>query len=344
VYTGTLPPDSQPGALASGLPRVECAPHERPYPRAARRADPRGEGFSVRGRRHVVDARRRAARHPAARRDGRPLGRARPLGARPGGAVDLLPVRLVARRDLRSRARAPRRRGHRRRGARQGCAGAARPDGEHPSLAARGPQLRVLLRGSTPLGATRGGIRRGRAGPRCRRVRQALRLQRLRVRAPHDQLRGGAACDARDLPAALRGGRRGIEGVVVHGRLQQAERHLRLRAPLAPRRPARRRVGLRRRRHLRLVRDADLRALGERRARSRDAGAAAPLRRRPAEGGAGGRGAGGAARRDGHALAAPAGADGRAERRAVAAALHRPARAPRARARGGDRLDGAGQE
>jgi hypothetical protein len=62
------------------------------------------------------------------------------------------------------------------------------------------------------------------------RLHQALRLQRLRVRAKLDQLAGGGAGAPRDLPRALRGGRRGGEALVGDGCLQPGERHLRLRA------------------------------------------------------------------------------------------------------------------
>ena len=69
------------------------------------------------------------------------------------------------------------------RGAPQGCARAARADRQHPPASARGPQLRVLLRRSVPLGADGRAVHQRRAVDGRRLLGEALRRQRLRVRA-----------------------------------------------------------------------------------------------------------------------------------------------------------------
>ncbi len=83
---------------------------------------------------------------------------------------------------------------------------------------------------------------------------EALRRQQPGGRPAAGERRGRRAHAARDLPAGLRA--RGHRGAAVDGdvRLQQGERHLRLRAPLAAHRGAARRVGLRGTRRLRLGR------------------------------------------------------------------------------------------
>ena len=59
----------------------------------------------------------------------------------------------------------------RRRGPAQAGARAARADRQHPPPSARGPQLRVLLRGSVPLGAHGGRVHHRRAVAGRRRAR-----------------------------------------------------------------------------------------------------------------------------------------------------------------------------
>ena len=154
----------------------------------ARRAHARREGGDGRRCRPLAHGRGAAARHPGAQGHRRAGRRAR--RAVDGSRVGVVPVRHRARRDVEPRARAHGRRAHRRRGAAQGCARAARADGQHPSPSARGPQLRVLLRRSVPLGAHGGRVHQRRAVDRRRLLGEALRRQRLRVRAHDDQLRG----------------------------------------------------------------------------------------------------------------------------------------------------------
>ena len=172
-------------------------------------------------------------------------------------------VRLRARRDVERRARRAHRRGDRRGGAHQGVPGAARAHRQHPSLAARGPQLRVLLGRPAALGQDRGGVRARRAVGGRRHHGEALRRQRRRVRAHDDQLRRRRAHAPRDHARAVRA--RGARGRLArhHDRLQPAQRRVLRGARVAPRRRAARRVGLRGLRGLRLVR-----ARVDRRARS----------------------------------------------------------------------------
>ena len=131
---------------------------------------------------------------------------------------------------------------------------AARPRVEHPSPPARRPQLRVLLRG--PAAVRQAGRRddQGRAVAGRRRVREALRGERSRVEPVHDQREGLAARVARDLPARFRDPGPRVGPVDDHVVLQQAERHLRVRAPGAAHRRAAQRLGLQGPRDDRLVR------------------------------------------------------------------------------------------
>ena len=118
-----------------------------------------------------------------------------------------------------------------------------------------GPELRVLLRGSAAVGPARGRVRARRAGAGRRHHRQALRRQRRRVRAQHDQLgRSTSARCARSTwcpfeLAVREGGALGI--MTAYNRLNgpYCAEHERA----APRHPARR-VGLRGLRDDRLVR------------------------------------------------------------------------------------------
>ena len=110
-----------------------------------------------------------------------PTGRTAPAApasrAKAATGIDrvLRAVRLGARRDVERRARRARRRGARRRGPHQGVPRAARADGQHPPLAARGPQLRVLLGGPAALGQDRGRVRARRAVAGRRHHGEALR-------------------------------------------------------------------------------------------------------------------------------------------------------------------------
>ena len=133
------------------------------------------------------------------------------------------------------RARAHGRRADRRRGAAQGRARAARAHRQHPPPSARGPQLRVLLGRPVPLGAAGRAVHRRRAVDRCRLLGEALRRQRLRVRAHDDQLGGRRAHAARDLARAVRGRRARSRHVVGDGRVQPVARHVLQRAPAAHR-------------------------------------------------------------------------------------------------------------
>ena len=127
------------------------------------------------------------------------------------------------------------------------------------------------------------GARRGRLHHRCavaerRLFGQALRRERLRVRAHDDQLRGGRPHAARDLVAAVRsGGARGRR-VVGHVRVQPSERSLLQRAAVVARHAVEAGVGVRRPGDVGLVRHTQHRAGRQRGARSRDARAAGVVR------------------------------------------------------------------
>ena len=192
-----------------------------------------------------------------------------------GGSLPghLLPDRVRARLVVGPRAGPRGRRGARRGGAGAGRRGRARAGHQHQALAAVRPQLRVPLRGPVPRRRAGRGARRGHAEPGRRHLAQALRRQQPGDRPAAGQRRGRRAHPARDLPARVRA--RGHRGAAVDGdvRLQQGQRHLRLRAPLAAHRGAARRVGLRRAGGVRLGRGARPGGRAGRRARPGDAAA-----------------------------------------------------------------------
>ena len=171
--------------------------HERTHRSARRRAHRRREGGDGRRCRPLAHGRRAAPRNPRAQGHRRAGRRAR--RTLDGTRVGVVPVRHRARRDVEPRARAHGRRAHRRRSAAQGRARVARADRQHPPPPARGPELRVLLRRSVSLGAHGRRVHRRRAVDRRRLFGEALRRQRLRVRAHDDQLGGRRAHAARDL-------------------------------------------------------------------------------------------------------------------------------------------------
>ena len=158
---------------------------------------------------------------------------------------------------------------------------AARPDGQPPPHADRRAQLRVLQRGPGPHRRARRRLHRGAAGGRRRRLRQAPRRQRHRVRADDDLVGDRRAHVARAVPRPVRGGRAAGRHAGRDECVQPAQRHLLRRAPVAAHRGAARRVGVRRRRDQRLVRDAQRGRVVARRARPRDAGTAAGARAAP---------------------------------------------------------------
>ena len=190
----------------------------------------------------------------------------------------------------------------------QGRARAARAHRQHSPSSARRSQLRVLLRRPVPHRAHGRAVHLRRAVGRCRMLGEALRGQRLRVRAHDDQLRARRAHAARDLARAVRGGGARSAHVVGDGGVQPFARHVLQRAPAA-RRPVEGRVGVRRCDHVGLVRHPQHGAGRQRRARSRDARAGAVLRLAPRRRGARGRRERGDPRREGAAHAAPARTD-----------------------------------
>ena len=120
-------------------------------------------------------------------------------------------------------------------------------------------------------GQDRRRVRAGRPVPGRGGHREALRGQRRRVRAQHDELRRRRALAARALPATLRaGGHRG-RGPRGHDRVQPAERHVLHRGRRAAHHHPPRGMGVRRHRHDRLVRVRRHRGLRRRGARPRDA-------------------------------------------------------------------------
>ena len=84
-----------------------------------------------------------------------------------------------------------------------------RPDHQHPPLGDQRPQLRVFRRGPGADRSPRRRLRRGAAGRRRRGHAQALRRQRERDPAHHDELRRRRAYAPRGLSRALRGGGEG---------------------------------------------------------------------------------------------------------------------------------------
>ena len=194
-----------------------------------------------------------------------------PCGAALGATWD---VELVARVG----------RGAGRGGAGQGRPRAARAHREPAAHAARRPPLRVLLRGPGPHRRAGGGLRRGPAGRGGRRVREAPGGQRPGARPLRGVVRARRAHAARGVAAALRARAAPRRGLVDDGGLQPAARHPLLAARAAAHHDPPRRVGLGRRRDLRLVRRPRHRRAGPRRPRPRDARPAAALGRRPGRG------------------------------------------------------------
>ena len=136
-------------------------------------------------------------------------------------------------------------RGHRPGGAGRWGVGGSRPRGQHQALTVVWPQLRVPVGGSLPGGRSRHRDRPGNSEPRGGHLAQALRGQQPGGRPAPGERGGGRPDLAGDLSAGVRGG--GQERAAVDGdvRLQQDQRHVRLRAPLAAHRGAAGRVGLR---------------------------------------------------------------------------------------------------
>ena len=196
--------------------------------------------------------RHRAARDPDAQGQRRSGGRARRPHQRGSGVVEL-PVRHRPRRDVGLRADS---RSRRRPGggtAQQGRDGDPGADGQPAPHAARRSQLRVLLRRPVPHRPPGVGLHPRRAEPGHGDDGQALRRQRLRVRALHHELRDSRARAARAVPRSVRGrGRSRNAG--DHDGLQQGRRHVVRRERAAHRDDPARRVGLRRHGDVGLVR------------------------------------------------------------------------------------------
>ncbi len=196
-------------------------------------------------------------------------------------------VRVGARRHLGPRPGRTGGRTGRAGGAHHGSARIAGAHGQHPPLTPRRSQLRVLLGGSPAGGAPGRRVRPRGAVPGRGDDGQALRGQRRRVRALHDQLRDRRAGAAGGLPPPLRA--RGPRGRVArdHDQLQPGQRTLVHRAAGARRRCPAGRVGLRRVRRHRLVRHHRHRGIRRGGRRPRDARTATRLR--PGAGGGGAR-------------------------------------------------------
>ena len=179
---------------------------------------------------------------------------------------------------------------------------------------------------------------RGLQAERRRRVHQALRRQRHRVRADDDLVGDRRAHAARAVPRPVRGRRPPGRRAHGHVRLQPPQRHVLQRAPLAADRAAARRVGLRRRRRQRLVRHAQRGRVAAGRSRRGDARPATSARRAPARGAGPGRGHGRRSRPVRRPGARPRRLDGRRRHR------HGGGRPPttrrRARSSGGRRHEG----
>ncbi len=133
-------------------------------------------------------------------------------------------VRLGARCQLGPRARRAGRRDARRGGAHEGVPDVARADRQHAPLADRGPELRVLLRGSAPLGSHRRRLRPRGAVAGHRNHGEALRRERRRVRAQPHELDRRSSGAARDHPGAVRAGGEGRWRARDHDRVQPPER------------------------------------------------------------------------------------------------------------------------
>ena len=145
-----------------------------------------------------------AGRHSRYRRDrwAQRGPRRRPLGHRHGHGLHS--GRGGAGGDVGSRAGRAAGRGTGRRGPGQGVSGAVGPHHQSAPQPAGRAQFRVLQRGPDSVGADRRVLRAGGAIPRRGHHAQALRGQRLRVRAQHHRLPGGRANAARAVPGAVR--------------------------------------------------------------------------------------------------------------------------------------------
>ena len=305
-------------------------------------ARPGREGGAAGRRRPVVHGRRRSAGHPLGQGDRRAQRRTGTAAARrcgpPGGDLHLHAVRGGARCHLGRRPDGGGRSGDRRRGGPEDVPGPARPHRQPPPLAARGPQLRVVLGGPAAGRAARRRLRARSAVRRRGLHGEALRRQRVRARAHGRRQRDRRADAARAPPAPVRAGGAGGRGSRDHDRLQPAQRGALRGQPPPAHLGAARRLGLRGVRAHRLVRLRRHRRRPRGRPRPRDARARARLRPRPGHRRAGRPGRGEARRRG--ALPSPRGPrpDRRARRRTTgptlgAAAAHEPPPRPRGRGR-----------
>ena len=164
--------------------------------------------------------------------------------------------------DVGSRVGGTAGRGAGRGGSGQGVSGAAGPHDQPAPQPAGRAQLRVLQRGSDSDRAGGRCVCAGGAVARGGHHAQALRGQRLRVRAQHHRLPGGRAHPAGAVSGAVRarGARRRHLG--ADECLQPAQRHLLLRERVAADPGVAGGVGLRRVRDLRLVRGPVHRGVG----------------------------------------------------------------------------------
>ncbi len=241
--------------------------------RAARRASP----GAARPGREDRPAVRHGLRQPAREAPGdRRPSHERRSARRAQRRGDGLAVRCLDRGQLRSGSRRTDRRRDRARDESEGQEPDPRTDGEHPPRAAGRAQLRELRRGSASRLADGGCLHQRRAERARRRVDQALRPQQSGDGAHDHRRAGGRAHDARDLSPALRGRREGSRRADGDVLVQQAERTVGMREPVAAARAAQERVGLPRARGLRLGSHALGGPGAQRRARPRDAGRAVP--------------------------------------------------------------------
>ena len=259
----------------------------------------RGEGVAHRGVRSVEHHRRRAVGDPAdpghRRAERRPWLGSAGCRRRDRGVPAL---RLGARCHLGPDDRRGGRVRDRAGGPHEVLPLPAGADDQPPPVAAGWAELRVLLGGSSAVRQDRRCVRAGRPVPGGGGHREALRGQRRRVRAQHDELGRGRALAARALPATVRaGGHRG-RGPRRHDRVQPAERHVLHRGRRAAHHHPPRGMGVRRHRHDRLVRVRRHRGLRRRGARPRDARSGPGVRGGAGRSRARGTGARGAARCD----------------------------------------------
>ena len=205
------------------------------------------------------------------------------VGHRRQPARHLLPDRVRARLVVGPGARAPGRRGARRGGARAGrrrCCSGPGINIKRSPLCGRNFEYfseDPLVAGVLGRRARRGASRARASAPRVKHfAANNQETDRLRVSAPTST---SARCARSTCPAFERvvTQRAAVDGDV---RLQQGQRHVRVRAPLAAHRGAARRVGLRRPRRVRLGRGRRPRRRPRRRARPRDAAQPGRQRRR----------------------------------------------------------------